>query len=683
MAEGGAAQAVNQVPPASGGGEGSVDVRDRFAVHLGRPLPELNSPSAMAYAVDDRRGGRPAFALALSPDLPARLDVIQAMKGQQFSAILSVIDYDFVFWPPLQRQVVVVILERPLGGRLFSSMDEVSATLSDNDYQKTVLKPLLQGLEELKNRAIVHRAIRPTNLFFMDKERTRLVIGECVSTPPAFDQPAVCETIESAMALPEGRGTGGYADDMYAFGVTLLHVLIGRRPGSGTKGHDIVRAKIVMGSFAALTGDARFSLAMIEVLRGLLIDDPDMRWDIEAIKLWVAGRRLSPLLPKPEKRAQRALRFCGAEVVSRRELALLLVANWEQAAGPIMDGQVEVWLRRALDEKVLAEAVAEQVRGATFPITSASGTATDTVVARVCMLLDPHGPIRYKSTRFFLNALGPTLAVATTRQKDVRAIAECITREIPEAWFEAQASFDPSFIQSISQVKTIRMYLRQSQPGFGIERCLYELNKNLPCLSPLLQANYVLDAEDLLPALDMAAKRMDGKSWPADRHIIAFVAARFNFDVEKQINALNSPQADTSALGLLSLLAVLQWRLGPETLFGLSGWVGGLVAPIINSYHNRDARRRLEREVPKLVRKGSLPELYNALDDVEERQKDLDGFAWAKAEYAGADQEILDLESDTTVREAQAERIGQQTAAVISVMIGLMTICVLLAMQLW
>ncbi|WP_337995784.1 protein kinase family protein [Oleispirillum naphthae] len=681
MAEGAAVQAVNQMPPAPGG-DGGVLLRERFMVYPGRPLPELNSPNAMAYAAEDRRGGRPVFALALSPDLPVRLNTIQAMKGQPFNAVLPLVDYDFVLWPPLQRQIVLVIFERPAGGRVVSSLEDTFTPMSDNDYQKIILKPLTQGLEEMKGRGVVHRGIRPTNLFFMDAERTRPVFGECVSAPPAYDQPIICETIESAMARPEGRGPGTYADDMYAFGVTLLFLLIGHRPGSA-KGNELLRAKITAGSFAALTGEARFSLGMIEVLRGLLIDTPEMRWDLDGVKMWLAGRRLSPLLAKPEKRAQRPFRFCGAEVVSRRELAHMLAANWEQAAGPVMDGQVEVWLRRSLDEKALAEAVADQVRAASFSASGGNGQTTDTVVARVCMLLDPHGPLRYKSASFFLDALGPMLAVATMRQKDVRIIAECILREVPEGWLEAQPAFDPAFVQTMAHVKTIRGYLRQSQPGFGVERCLYELNESLPCLSPLVLSDYVLDIEDLLPALDAAAKRMDGKSWPADRHIIAFVAARFNFDVDKQINALNSTQADTSALGLLSLLAVLQWRLGPEVLHGLSGWIGGLVGPIISSYHNRDVRRRLEREVPKLVRKGSLPDLYNTLDDVEERQKDLDGFAWAKAEYAGADQEILDLENDTTTRDAQAQRVGQQTAAIMSVMIGLITICVLLAMQLW
>ena len=682
MADGGSGNQA-ETAPVTAGADGTVVLRDRFTVFPGRPIPELDSPNALAYAVDDRRSGRPVFALALSPDLPVRLGTLQKMRGQQFNSLMAVIDYGFAFWPPLQRETVIVLFERPFGGRLVATLDDTFQPLSDPDYQKIILKPLAQGMEELKGRGIVHRGIRPTNIFFMDVERTRLVIGECVSAPPGFDQPTLCEPIESAMAAPEGRGPGMISADMYAFGVTLLYILIGKRPGGQYRGRDLTRAKVAFGSFAALTGDARFPLAMIEVLRGLLIDDPLLRWDTESMKLWIAGRRLSPILAKPEKRAQRAFRFEGVDVMTRRDLAMTLADNWEKAIGPVMDGQVEVWLRRSLDEKEAAEAVADQVRGSVIPGSASNVINPDTILARVCMILDPHGPIRYKSARFLPEGFGSALAVATTRQKDVRALAECVLREVPEGWFGVQTSFDPAYVVMMSQFKTIRAHLRQAQPGFGVERCLYELNESLQCLSPLLQTEYVLEIEDLLPALDRAARQVDAKSWPADRHIVAFIAAHFRFDVEKQIAALNSPQADTSALGLLSLLAVLQWKLGPEALHGLTGWIGGLVAPIINSYHNREVRKRLEKEVPKLVRKGSLPDLYNTLDDVEERQKDLDGFAWAKAEFAGAEQEMLDMEVDASTRDANAHRLGQQTAAVVSVMIGLITICVLLAMQLW
>jgi len=59
---------------------------------------------------------------------------------------------------------------------------------------------------------------------------------------------------------------------------------------------------------------------------------------------------------------------------------------------------------------------------------------------------------------------------------------------------------------------------------------------------------------------------------------------------------------------------------------------------------NRNKRRELEKELPKLVRKGNLAELYNYLDNPEERQRDAEGFSWAKAEYASAEKQVYDLE---------------------------------------
>ena len=90
---------------------------------------------------------------------------------------------------------------------------------------------------------------------------------------------------------------------------------------------------------------------------------------------------------------------------------------------------------------------------------------------------------------------------------------------------------------------------------------------------------------------------------------------------------MNDPRPDRAVIGMLSVLAIVQWRLGPEALYGLSGWVGGLMGPVINSYQNRNKRKDLEKEIPKLVRKGNLAALYNYLDNPEERQGDAEGFA--------------------------------------------------------
>lgn len=192
-----------------------------------------------------------------------------------------------------------------------------------------------------------------------------------------------------------------------------------------------------------------------------------------------------------------------------------------------------------------------------------------------------------------------------------------------------------------------------------------------------------MEIKQLLPALNNHAKKAEAKQWPIDRHVAAFITARFGHDVDKYIVQLNDPSEEKSAMGMLNLLALLQHRLGPESLPNLASWVGGLVQPAINTYHSKDRRKELEQEIPKLVRRGSLVALYKLLDDAEARQKDSDGFGWAIADYVAADREIGMLEMGGEHREARANRLGQQTAATISVVISLFTITVLVIMKVW
>ena len=228
-----------------------------------------------------------------------------------------------------------------------------------------------------------------------------------------------------------------------------------------------------------------------------------------------------------------------------------------------------------------------------------------------------------------------------------------------------------------------RLILQNNDSGYGIERCFYELNPSLPCQSQLIVHDYIVGIRELLPALDEAANRVDTKTKPVDRHIAAFIAARFDHDIGPHINAQNSPQKDQSLIGMLSLLAVMQWRMKQGPFYGLSSWVGGLLGPAINSYYSRPTRRELESEIPSLVRKGSLPELFDLIDNAENRKIDSEGYATAREEFGAAEEEITEIEQTDTARSEEAERVGEQTAAISSIVMALIVISVLLLFENW
>jgi hypothetical protein len=153
-----------------------------------------------------------------------------------------------------------------------------------------------------------------------------------------------------------------------------------------------------------------------------------------------------------------------------------------------------------------------------------------------------------------------------------------------------------------------------------------------------------------------------------DRHIAAFIAVHFERDIDHQLEALSDPDEKRASIGLLSLLARLQAEVDPkEAVFGLSSWVGSLLGPAIRTYHSRTTRRELEREITRLVRQGSLLELYDLIENPERRAEDVRGYAEAESQYTAAATEIAEIQEDDETRAEKAEETGQQSAAMTSI----------------
>lgn len=659
-------------------------LRDRYVIRSTHPLPELSTPSADAFVAEDKRDpNRSCYALVCRPELPPRVNVMRALKGVQGAGLQQLVEWGPTNWQPLGRHCMTVIYERPGGRRVMTNIKGPITRVDEWDIGRRVVEPLVAAIKELTNRGITHRSIRPTNLYYMDSSGERLAFGDCVTCPPAFDQPLLCETIESGMSNPVARGSGTFSDDLYSLGVTLVLLLLGRNPVSGLDDDTLLRLKIQQGSYNTLVGDERLPLSMIELLRGLLCDDPDQRWDIEGLDLWLSGRRMSPLQPRIEKRAGRGFPFQGKEYFNCRELAIAMAKNWELAIPPVVEGKLELWLRRAVEDKERAATIAEVVRMA-VTMTTDKRSATDLLLCKVLILLDPTAPIRYKGFNAMPDGFGSALAAISAQKGDTRLFAEIILREVPKLWFEARDAYQPDNSLMEANFRELRSYLTQTGMGFGLERCLYELNDALPCQSGMLAEDYVVDVRELLPGLNACAgKRTDNKQWPVDRHIAAFLGARMRSDIDRQLNQLADGDPAVGLMALLNVYAVIQYRLGPESLPNLCAWIGVLVTPVVHAFHSREKRRELEKELPRMIRKGSIVEIYHLLDNQEARDKDKHEYAWAQAQWAAADEEVKVLIAEDEEREREAERIGKQTAAVTGILIALITVTIVVILRVW
>jgi hypothetical protein len=603
--------------------------------------------------------------------------MLKLLKGVDNPGLMTLIEWGVVDWSPANRKAMVLIYLRP-GPRLWDANGSTLKRLDENEIVTKIIIPVAGALKTLKSQGVTHRAIRPTNMFWAGTEKDRVILGDCAAGPPAIEQPASLEPVESALSLPAARGDGSYANDIYCFGASLAMILQGRDATLGQAEEQVIRHKMVMGSYSALAAQARLPLALVEILRGMLCDDPNERWDIEAVDLWLSGRRLTPLVPRIEKRAIRSFPLGGREYMTARELAIGVHQQWDSALPNLIDGKLELWLGRALDNKDKAAAMAA-VLGADANAVDRRMTM-DLTLARVCMMLDPSAPMRYKSLSTMLDGVRWLLPMAMANGGDVRTIAEALMRELPKIWFETRDAYSPDNSVLESGFRTQKTYLERGSIGNGIERVLYELNDAVPCLSPLVVDDYVVELRDLLPALNAYAKKKGetASGSAIDRHIAAFVAARANFDVERIIADLATTDQSRLVMTTINLLAMIQWRLGQSGMISLSMWLAHQAKPAIKIYHNRSKREALEAELPKAGRDGNIVELSRLLDSADERGADFRGFEEAKIQWSEANRQVRAIVEGHEEINEQAARTGQQIASLISLTAALITVSFLL-----
>lgn len=384
------------------GNDGSEPVllSERYDVFPGRPIPELNTPSARAFEVGDRHDpGHELFALVTIPSVPVRTEEMRELAGEEIAGILPLVGYATASWPPLGCETIILIYSRLLGGRVTDALAAETAEFRRQDIFRRSVDSLASGLQQLAIRDITHRAIRPENIYFLDAEQTTIVLGDCLSAPSGFDQDLIFETIEGGMTDPSRRGWGVEKDDLYALGVVLAFWLLGRTPAAHLKPRQLLLAKMTVGTYQTLTAGAQLGPNLLDPLRGLLSDDPQQRWGFEQIELWLNGRRVSPIQGKTTAKSERGLTFGDFEHFTMRTLAYTMHLDRKAAIELIHSGRLEQWLSRGLEVKELAATVATTTQIANAQ-QSDRQTADEKMLAQIIMLLDPPGPIRYKDISF-------------------------------------------------------------------------------------------------------------------------------------------------------------------------------------------------------------------------------------------------------------------------------------------
>ncbi|MBR7159038.1 MAG: hypothetical protein IKD08_05135 [Alphaproteobacteria bacterium] len=642
---------------------GNEVLAGKYRILLANPLPELDTPSASAYAAENiENPSEPLFALVPEVVFPFRRKTAEALLKASLPSALPLRHYEPVFLPDRNVSRMVLIYARPLGGKVMPE-GKVTRPFGETEIMGKVIEPFVSFLRELDAMSITCRGIRPDNLFYLDEAKTKIVVGDFLAANPASEQPMFAEDIESSLCHLQGRGEGRNAEDIYSLAVTTLALAVGSVPEFWLKDEELLAMKIEVGSYTTMAKRFEDFTFMLDFLKGCLADYSEQRWTVDVLGLWLSGKKVPFLGSSRGRCASRGYLFNGNTYFLPRSLAIAFVKNWKLATEDIYSESFSAWLSRAFGDDVkLSEEFAALKKESMTRVNNPA--QKDILLAETCMLLDDKAPVRYRTLSFMPDGLGALLVNAYQTGEELTPFYEVIANVIPGSWkgiMPENVGYSPALFSSLAAE------IKSNNWGSGLERCLYMLARTCPCLSRLLEKHYVENIEALLPSLNEAASTEDTKQKPIDRHIAAFIACRFAGVSPQPFETMSKNQEYMFLEAMILLYALVQKHYGPQTLNGLSSWIGGLLVPIVESYYNQNIRKRIEADIPKIIRKGSIIELSAYLNDVQIRKEDKEGFTSATKEYIYTVKEMEELEQKRPEMKKYSAALGEQLAAIIAV----------------
>jgi eukaryotic-like serine/threonine-protein kinase len=657
--------------PSPTGGQ-TILCKERYKIFFTKPLPEFNSACADAFEAEEiGEAGRKCVAMICRLGMPVRFHVIKQLSGISLPGMMHILESGTIDWPETMNRRLAVIMPRPMGRRYAQSGTANFPKMAESDIVKLIAQPITAAIRIAADRKITLRNISVHNLFWEEPNNQKLVLQEGFTHPPAYTQPGYSESIHSAMCDPAARGEGDISDDIFSLGVLILSLATGKRLMGDMPADKQIILRQEIGSFETLVGNYAIPASIMEALRGLLADDPEDRWSLNDLESWTRGSRQAVKAGRGPRRSTRPFDFAEKQYNQIPALCQAFSTDWTKAAEVIRNRTLDGWLRRALADEPLADGL-QKMTGS--KVGGPRGMADDVLISRTAAILHPEGPIRFRNLICHIDGVGPALALAYAKQdqEKISLLLQLIGAKAVVFWAAAKPPENKQWRELSARFETVSGFAEMTSPGFGIERIIYELNPEMPCLSGNLQQDYIEQARDILPALNRLAQRADRPSWPIDRQIAAFIGARVAETRDADLRPLGPPaDQSTQLLALLSLLAKMQRVYKLRELPHLCNWCLDILKPALARFKNIVRRQRITEEVQAKARSGFLSDIAKCADNEEEWQSDKIGFERAAMEHAAISLRIANLENmkqrQTEIAALRGERISVVIAAILAV----------------
>lgn len=604
------------------------------------------------------------FDRAYHPDV-ARLI---AMSEYMTDAFIKPIKMSYTKLSTTQvRHLVLIIPKFNFQDTLKNRLNRIGR--ANISYIINTLLPLFVKLIDFADKKSFNIGnINPDNIIFIEDKPT--LREPYIDYPHAnqssyFLAPELLDTDSNCRKLKTSSA------DVFAAGVTILNTYFG--DNFTNESNELIKEqRLNSGSFSAFIGKQRLNDDIKNQVKGCLADNVVERWKLKNLKDWQSGKptKANVALSTSATESFAPVSFNGKNYSRYRSLASALCANWEKGTNFLSEDRVLKWIQRGTGKSKIIDNLDELVsRESGNQAYVKSFVDKDLRLTKALQILDSQGPLRYADFSSHPSSFN-TLFYNAYINNDKSTLDTIIKIAIKKGWEEFE-QYDMDFHfdeESIDALTEIQSFYNASIIGCGNERVLYFLNPTLPCQSPIVSKEYIVNLKDLIITLDKLAGSSSEKTI-FDKHIISFIAAKINLKRDTYMNLLRNIPIESENYvisGLIVSVLTLKHLNDNLELANLANLLGQEAVTYINTSINHvKTRRTIEENINHAMDEADLSGILKEISNPRTYQKDQSGYFKACKDVNSINKRIKALANDKDVSHF-GQLFGQRITVLIS-----------------
>lgn len=309
-----------------------------------------NSGEAQVYLVE--RDGEEYVLKIYYPTFNVNKKMLQTIYNFKFEMVVSLIDYGKLYVDGKNRSYE--LMEYLRGG----SLADYHLNGDLNQFRRIALQAAA-ALAYCHNNNVLHKDVKPSNLFFRDKDHTEVVLGDFGISSMLEDDGKLHQTTQARTpiyAAPEmysdvidGMVEVTPAADFYSLGITLMYIWLGGNPMSSNE-----RVMMRQKSEGRLPRMNELPERVKLIVQGMTVVNPLNRWGYDQVEKWFEGESPSVDLSSPFLKYKSFIVDPDRNLVADNihELVPMLLDNEKLAIGYLYNGRISSWLEQCGNDKL-------------------------------------------------------------------------------------------------------------------------------------------------------------------------------------------------------------------------------------------------------------------------------------------------------------------------------------------